>query len=173
MAETILPRSVVFFDAGSTNLAIAEALPEALSLTAVTNSPAIAQCLMEKPEVETILIGGTVNRMVGGTVGAQAIMALQDMAPDLCLIGTCGLGEGGELSVYDQEDAAFKRTAVRRSRQVAVAVTAEKNWPECPFTIARAGQYHRLVVEAHIEPSRLSAIRESGCEIVTAMPQKS
>src|SRR6478735_8994127 len=41
--------SMVFFDAGSTNLAIATALPMDLPLTAATNAPAIAAALMEKP----------------------------------------------------------------------------------------------------------------------------
>ena len=53
----IKPGMTVFFDAGSTNLAIARALPNDLELTAVTNTPLIAAALMEKPLVELIVIG--------------------------------------------------------------------------------------------------------------------
>jgi DeoR/GlpR family transcriptional regulator of sugar metabolism len=45
----LTPGMTVFFDASSTNLAIARALPAGLELTAVTNTPLIAAVLMEKP----------------------------------------------------------------------------------------------------------------------------
>jgi DeoR/GlpR family transcriptional regulator of sugar metabolism len=41
-ANLVEPGNVVFIDAGSTNVAIAEALPDQMPITLVTNSPAVA-----------------------------------------------------------------------------------------------------------------------------------
>jgi DeoR/GlpR family transcriptional regulator of sugar metabolism len=164
----IMPRTVVFFDAGSTHLAIAEALPDDLALTAVTNAPAIAMALAEKPEVETILIGGLMDRVAGGAVGARAIEALSGMRFDLCLIGTCGIDAQGGLSAFGYEDAALKQFAITRSSRVLVAATTEKFSVSAPYAVARAAQYHCLVVEEDADPVRLQIIREEGCEIIVA-----
>lgn len=48
LIQFITPEQVVFIDAGSTNLAIAQALPAELKLTVVTNAPAIAAVLAER-----------------------------------------------------------------------------------------------------------------------------
>src|SRR5450830_1822180 len=56
-ATLIAPGSLVFIDAGSTNLGIAAALPD-VPLTVVTNAPAIAAVLVDRPQLELIVIGG-------------------------------------------------------------------------------------------------------------------
>lgn len=169
LARTLLSsmqaRSVVFLDAGSTNLALAELIPDAFELTIITNAAAIALALAEKPSVETILIGGKFDRMVGGAVGAEAVEQLRHFTPDLCVIGTCGFSRSGILSVYGHEDAAFKRAAVSQAKETAVAVTTEKIGVSAPFQIAEPGQYHRLIVEEGLDADSLFAARQHGCQI--------
>jgi DeoR/GlpR family transcriptional regulator of sugar metabolism len=168
-ASTLIPpRCTVYFDAGSTNLAIAEAVHEDLVVTAVTNSPAIALVLTEKPLVEVILIGGSLDRVVGGAVGARAIEAMSVIRPDICFVGTCGIDVDGGLSAFRLEDAAFKQYIAARSRRVIVAATREKFDAAAPYAVAAAGQYHCLVTEPGVDPHRLAPLREAGCEIIEA-----
>jgi DeoR/GlpR family transcriptional regulator of sugar metabolism len=169
MATTLIPqRCTVYFDAGSTNLAIAEALHEDRVVTAATNSPAISLVLAEKPLVEVILIGGSLDRIVGGVVGAQAIEAMSAIRPDICFVGTCGIDAEGGLSAFRLEDAAFKRFVCGRSRKVIVAATREKFDAAAPYAVAAAGQYHCLVTEPGVDPDRFAPLREAGCEIIEA-----
>ena len=72
-ARLVKSGSCVFIDTGSTNLAMAEALPAELALTVVTNSPAIAAVLAERENINLILIGGTINRNTGAALGAQSL----------------------------------------------------------------------------------------------------
>lgn len=168
-AVSLIPaQCLVYFDAGSTNLAIAEALPEDLAVAAATNSPAIALALQEKPLVEVILIGGSLDRVAGGSVGARAIEAMAQIRPDLCFIGTCGIDPDGALSAFGLEDAAFKQFVAARSRKVAVAATREKFEVSAPYAVAAADQYHCLLTEPDVDPVRLRPVRDAGCEIILA-----
>jgi DeoR/GlpR family transcriptional regulator of sugar metabolism len=166
VVELIPRKAVVFFDAGSTNLAVAEALPDNYPLTVLTNAPTIAVALHDRVDIETILIGGRIDRIAGGAVGAKAIEALSTIHPDICLIGTCGVGAKGELSAFGFEDAAFKSYALSRSRHVIVAATAEKFSVVAPYSVAAVEQYHCLVAERDADAERLQIIRESGCNVV-------
>src|ERR1700678_3302575 len=55
----------LLIDAGSTNGAIADALPDRLGLTVVTTAPDIAQRLMDRQGVEILMIGGRIAHGAG------------------------------------------------------------------------------------------------------------
>lgn len=61
-AQLVKPGGCIFIDTGTTNLAMAEALPGELALTVVTNSPEIAAVLLKKPLYEVVMLGGLVQR---------------------------------------------------------------------------------------------------------------
>ena len=57
-ARLVKPGGTIFIDTGTTNLAMAEALPAELALTVVTNSPEIAAVLVKKPLYDVVMLGG-------------------------------------------------------------------------------------------------------------------
>ncbi|HTO33033.1 MAG TPA: DeoR/GlpR family DNA-binding transcription regulator [Pararhizobium sp.] len=158
----------VFFDASSTNLAIAKAIPAGMRLTAVTNTPLIAAALMDNPEIGIILIGGRIDRQVGGSVGSGAQREMAALRPDLCILGACGIDADAGITAFDYEDAAFKRLAVQQSAAVLVAATADKIGTSAPHAVVPAKACTTLVVEDEISAIALSVFREMGIDVVTA-----
>jgi DeoR/GlpR family transcriptional regulator of sugar metabolism len=79
-ATLIKAGGCIFIDTGTTNLALAKALPADLSITVVTNSPAIAAELLRHPLCEVIMTGGQIQRASGGTVGATAANQIQGLS---------------------------------------------------------------------------------------------
>ncbi len=154
----------IFFDASSTNLAIAQALPGEIKLTAVTNTPVIAAALMEKAAIEIIMIGGKIDRQVGASVGAVAQREMATLRPDLCILGACGIDAGAGITAFEYEDAAFKRLAVQQSAEVLVAVTADKIGTSAPHAVIPAQQCTTLVVESG---ASTSAFKDMGIRIIT------
>jgi DeoR/GlpR family transcriptional regulator of sugar metabolism len=147
----------VFFDASSTNLAIAQALPADLELTAVTNTPLIAGALMEKPGASIILIGGKVDRRVGAAIGAKAQRDVEVLRPDLCLLGVCGVDVKAGLTAVEYEDAEFKRLVARNSAAVLAAVTNDKLGTSAPHAVIATHECTTLIVE-HDAPFDTTAI---------------
>ncbi|MBB3316329.1 DeoR/GlpR family transcriptional regulator of sugar metabolism [Rhizobium sp. BK181] len=160
--------SMVFFDAGSTNLAIATALPMDLPLTAATNAPAIAAALMEKPAVNVILIGGLIDRQVGGALGAKAMRDMEALSPDLCILGACGIDLVAGVTTFGFEDAEFKRFAASRSKNVLVAATSDKFGTAAPHSVLPVAQCECLVVERDADQEMLARYRDNGCRTIVA-----
>jgi DeoR/GlpR family transcriptional regulator of sugar metabolism len=70
-ARLVKPGGTIFIDTGTTNLAMAEALPAELALTVVTNSPEIAAVLVKKPLYDVVMLGGQVQRASGAALGPR------------------------------------------------------------------------------------------------------
>lgn len=164
-AQLVDAGQVVFIDAGSTNLAIARALPAELELTIVTNAPAIAEALAAQPHKQLILIGGLINARSGGTLGTMALAQLQLFRLDLCFLGACALDAESGLSCFDAEDAAFKRELVAASASVVVALTTEKLGTAAPYRVCALSALDTLVVEAEAPAAALHPFATLGIRI--------
>jgi DeoR/GlpR family transcriptional regulator of sugar metabolism len=158
----------VFLDAGSTNLAIARAIAPDISATIVTNTPLIASALMEKPDLDLILIGGTLDRAVGAAVGARAQRDAGLIRPDLCILGTCGADAEAGLTAIHFEDAEFKRLIATKSRAVLAAVTSDKLGTAAPHAVIGIDAVSTLVLEADAPEAHVAAITARGAGVVLA-----
>ncbi|MCU5772125.1 DeoR/GlpR family DNA-binding transcription regulator [Erwiniaceae bacterium BAC15a-03b] len=147
----------VFIDAGSTNLALARALPEHLQLTVVTNSPLIAVELMRYPHYEVIMLGGRVQPQTGGSLGVTPQSQLSDIWFDQCFLGGCAMDAEAGVTVFDFTDAEFKRTVVARSNEIIIALTAEKIPGIARYSVAQCADIAIMVVDKGIAAEKLTA----------------
>ncbi|MEY9328972.1 DeoR/GlpR family transcriptional regulator of sugar metabolism [Sinorhizobium fredii] len=161
----------VFLDAGSTNLAIAQAIAPDLSATIVTNTPLIATALMEKPGLDLILIGGPLDRAVGAAIGARAQRDAELLRPDLCLLGSCGADAEAGLTAFHFEDAEFKRLIASRSRSVLAAITSDKLGTAAPHAVIDIDAASTLVLEANAPEAQIAAFTAQGARVVLAREQ--
>ena len=158
LIKLITPGQVVFIDAGSTNLAIAQALPTDLKLTIITNAPAIAAVLAERENINLVLLGGTINRTTGAALGAQTLRDVANIRPDLYILGVCALDAELGLTAFDLEDAEFKRLVVSQAKSVITAVTTDKLETSAPFRITGTERLSALIVEADADATLLKSI---------------
>lgn len=158
----------VFIDAGSTNLAIARALPPGLRLTVITNAPNVASALIDRREIEVILLGGKLDHRTGAVIGARAIADAAHFRPDIAVLGSCGFDAAAGISAEDFEEAEFKRAIAQRSRAVLAAITNDKLGKPAPFRVAPVGTRDHLVLEHDAGAAHLRAIRKSGVDVIVA-----
>ncbi len=169
----IRPGMTVFFDAGSTNLAIAQALAPHLDICAITNAPLIATALLQQQIAHITVIGGQIDHHVGGTLGARAIRDLDRLCPDLCILGACGIDAVAGISAFSAEDAAFKEAAADCSKSILVAVTADKLGTAAPFRVMASHRCNDVITEDNADPSILEALAGLGIRILLAQaPQQ-
>ena len=148
IAGAMQPHEVLFLDAGSTNLAVARALPPDLHITVVTNMPAIAAALASLAGIDLVMIGGRVDPRCGAALGSRARRDLDGIRIDLVLLGACAVDAAAGLAAFDLEDAEFKRAAAQAGAMLVTTTTNEKLGTSAPFSVIPACRVTHLVVEA-------------------------
>lgn len=164
-ASIVRPRQIILLDAGSTNAAIAAALPDNADLTVLTNSPDACMRLLNRPGFTVILIGGRIAQGAAGSLGATALLQIQQVRADLCFLGACAFDPDEGVAAFDAEDAELKRAMVSASGRIAIALTSEKLMTGAPFAVAPASAVDYLFVEAGVARARLARL-EAVCDNV-------
>lgn len=168
-AATLLkPGGCIFIDTGTTNLALAKALPADLNVTVVTNSPAIAAELLRHPLCEVIMTGGQIQRVSGGAVGATAVGQIQGVIFDQAFIGGCAMDPEMGLTGFDFADCEFKKAVIAQSNQTLVAMTTDKLPGVARFVVAASRDIDVLVVEKGMEKDIVEAFAAQDVRIVCA-----
>ena len=163
--------STVFIDAGSTNIAIAQAIPASLSLTVITNAPLVAAALMDKAGVDVVTIGGRLDQKSGAVLGSKAMQEVSGFKPDLCVLGSCGLDVENGVTASFFEEAEFKRNIALRSGAVVAAVTNEKLGVPAPFAVIALADCSNVVVEHDADPVLAEVIAARGVTVERAKRQ--
>lgn len=159
---------VVFLDAGTTALAVADAVPAGLSLTVVTNSPEAGLALARRPRVEVILLGGILSPGPRATVGGAVVEALARIRADLCILGVCALHPEIGLTVTDLEESHVKRAMIAGATDVVAVTTAAKLGSTGHYVVAPVGELTHLVTDADPGAPELAALRDRGITVVHA-----
>jgi DeoR/GlpR family transcriptional regulator of sugar metabolism len=141
------PGQSLFIDGGSTNAALARAIPRDLELTIATNSLGVASALSDHPSVELIVLGGRFVRGLGTCVGADTLAAIAQLGADLFFLGSCGLDAARGVTAFDPAEAEVKRAMARNSAGIVVAVTDDKLATAAPYRVAGTEAIRHLVVE--------------------------
>ncbi len=170
-AVSIVQRGqIILLDAGTTNVAIATALPENAGLTVVTNSPEACARMLDRAGIDVILIGGRINRHVGGSTGSTALLQIQQIRADLCFLGACALDPLEGIAAFNDEDAELKRAMIKASGQIAIAMTTEKLMTSAPFIVGPASCIDQLIVESRLPAAALNALKNACDAVMVAKP---
>lgn len=167
-AALVKPDTCIFIDSGTTNLAIARALPADIRITAVTNSPEIAVELMTRPQSEVILLGGQIHQATGGCVGSGAVAQIQAMLFEQVFIGGCAMDPDVGLTGFDFADCEFKKAVLKQSNQTVVALTADKLPGVARYVVARPQDLDVIIVEANTSDVLRSALQAQQITVISA-----
>lgn len=170
---TIEPGEFLFLDSSSTNLALAQCLPEAYALTVATNSVDIAAALLRRQDVHLIMVGGAVDPLVGGCIDASAVLAVGQMNIQRCFLGTCGVLVDAGICTVDAADAAFKRALRAASQRCVAMATNDKLGLLLPHRVTPVREIDHFVVEHDADFAFLKALAKQGTQVLKAQaPQQ-
>lgn len=164
-AALVKPGQTLFIDAGSTNTAIAAALPRGIDLTILTNAPAVAMALSDHPRARVVLLGGLLDLKIGAALGGTTLEAIRQINADLFFLGSCGVDATHGISAFDPAEAEVKRAMVDQSSQVVVAATLDKLGTAAPFKVAEVAVIAHLVLPSAADPVQLARFRANGVAV--------
>jgi len=164
-AELVGEGHILFIDAGSTNTALAKALPDHRDLTVVTNAPDVATAVLGRPGFEVILLGGRLDPHIGGAIGSRTVRQAQDIRADLCFPGVCAIDPQRGLWTIDEEETVFKQAIIEASGETVAIATPDKLVASATHhTVPITGIAH-LVVAPDTDPAMVARYRAAGVAV--------
>lgn len=167
-AAMVKPGETVLLDAGTTTYEIALRLKDIRPLTVVTNSLATAGALMENPDIEVVLVGGSVQHRRKATLGPLAVTFLQPFHFDRAFVAVNGVHAGAGLTVVDFDAAEVKRQMIRHSREAVVVADAGKLGRVAFASVCQLAEVRMLVTDPTADEAVLAGIRETGLDVRVA-----
>jgi len=158
--QALQPGMVVFFDAGTTVYAIAEALAArpVPRLTAVTNSLPVAELLARVDGMEVNLVGGQYLARQSVLFGDAARRGLRLWRFDYAFIGAEGMTAAGLWNT--QHDIVwFQRTAAQRAHRAVFCLDRSKLGLVAPEFLSPWAKVDRLLTDVTAAELRGAGIR--------------
>jgi DeoR/GlpR family transcriptional regulator of sugar metabolism len=165
-AKLVRSGQVVILDGGTTTLQVAKHLPLDLAVTVVTNSPPIALALAEHPQIETIMLGGKLDRQALVNVGVTAIDTLRSIRADICMLGVCSLHPEIGISVANLDEAHVKRAMIASAAETIGLATEAKLDTASNYVVGTIDALAYLVTAPSVDRARLSTYAALGITIV-------
>jgi DeoR family fructose operon transcriptional repressor len=116
----------IILDAGTTTARLLSLIPTNYELTIITNSVEHALAAADKPNINTLLVGGRVRSRTLACVDQWAIDSLNGVYADVAIIGTNGISLDRGLTTPDPAEATVKRAMLNSSRRKVVLADHSK-----------------------------------------------
>lgn len=116
----------VIVDAGTTTGRLLSLIPNDYELTIITNSVQHALATVNRPNLNTLLVGGRVRSKTLACVDQWAVEALAGVYADVAIMGTNGISLERGLTTPDPAEANVKRTMLNSARRKVVLADHSK-----------------------------------------------
>ena len=163
--KLIQPHSSVFLDASTSNLVLAQNLPD-INLNVFTTGPSIALelCRLHNPVVT--LCCGTMNRKNLAVSGQNTLEMLEKINIDLAFIGVSGCSEEAGFTCGTEGDMRVKNMVIQKARTSVLMCGKEKFSYLMPYTFARLSDADYLITDGDLPDSFLEAARKAELTIL-------
>lgn len=131
--QLLEPGSAVFLDAGTSCMALAQAMPD-MDLNVFTTGPNIALEL-GKLSIPTIhMCGGTLNRFNQAVSGQSTLQMLSGINIALAFIGVSGYTDKGGFTCGKEDEMLVKKLMIERAGKKAILMDSSKHGKILPYT---------------------------------------
>ena len=157
----------LILDGGSTVEAFGQGLRHRRHMVVTSNLPLIP-VLAAAPEIEVLLLGGTVRPISMATTGPLAEQGLRRITADRCFLGADGVVAGRGLCEATLEQVALKALMAAQATELFVLADASKlGRASQPFwtTLDRPWT---LITDAGADPAQCALFERSGATVIRA-----
>ncbi|QCC46994.1 HTH-type transcriptional regulator GlpR [Halobellus limi] len=168
--EEITEGQVVFFDAGTTTMQVAQNAPKDGSMLAVTNSPRLAVEL-GKEDNDVKLTGGTLRQRTRSLVGPTAESFLERTNFDLLFLGANAVDVETGLTTPNEEEARVKELMVQRASRVVLVADATKIGERSFVTFADLSDVDLFVTAGEIDDETRERFEAEDVTVVVTTPE--
>jgi DeoR family transcriptional regulator of aga operon len=171
-ARLVSSGDCVYLDAGSTALAVADALlgrRELHDVIVVTSALALALALEPAiPRFEVIVTGGTLRPLQHSLVNPFAAPMIASLRFDLAFIGCNGIHPQHGVTNVNLPEAEVKTLAMRAARRGVLIADGAKLGRSDVAVVGAVGDFETLVTAGPAPDGAIDSLRATGIEVLVA-----
>ena len=157
---------LILMGGGTTIREFIKMIPADLKATFITVNPLTAVELLDKPNLEIIMIGGQISRYSQMSVGGEVYQRLSELRVDLCIMGTNAIDAKEGLTDSDWETVQAKKAMIRTASKVAILAISEKMNSVMRMKVADLGQIDYLITELPADSAQLAPYRSEKTKVL-------
>ena len=166
--KLIKPGSFVFFDAGTTPLAMIEHIPDNLEFTAITTGLMTAVALCGKPNISVIIIGGNVHHTSYSSVNYLSVEMIKKFNADMAFISTKAFSLPEGTSEAQMPLIEIERSIVSVSKKVVLVADHSKFETKSLCLSIPIHSIHTVITDKLTSAAILEELVKMGKEVIVA-----
>jgi DeoR family transcriptional regulator, fructose operon transcriptional repressor len=157
---------LVLIGGGTTIHELINIIPDNFKATFVTANPFTSIQLLEKPNLETIILGGRISNYSQTVIGGDAFLKLAEIKADLSIMGTNAIDVEAGVTDLEWDSVEIKKAIFRSSKKVAILAISEKLNTKMNLRVCGINEIDYLITELDPKEAELKAYQESGIQIL-------
>jgi DeoR family fructose operon transcriptional repressor len=170
--KLIQPNETILMDGGSTTRAVARLLGD-FPITVITNDIVIANLLLNKSNIQLMVLGGTKINNSSSLMGGQATETLKRLRVNRLLFGTTGVSVEHGLTVLNSIHADWKKQIINSAENVTLLADSSKFEKVALIQYAAMDQVNEIVTDSKLLNEVRTKIDSHNIKIHIARDQSS
>ena len=152
--------STVFFDAGTSCMALAQALPD-IELNIFTTAPNIAVELSHLVNPTIHMCGGTLNRANQAVSGASTLAMLGHINIATAFIGVSGYTQDGGFTCGKEDEMQVKRLIMKKAARKVILMDSSKCGKIFPYMFGEMEDVDYIISDGNLPEEFLKLAEEA------------
>jgi DeoR family transcriptional regulator of aga operon len=165
VAKLIENDQSIILDSGTTTEEVAKSLNQHKNLVVMTNGLNVAQALLNAPDVEVLMTGGTLRKKSLSFHGRQAEDHLQQYHFNKLILGVDGFEMKIGITTHFELEAHLNRVMCQVADEIIIVTDSSKFNLKGVHKIIATKNIHQLVTDSGIPEDIYNELQESGVKI--------
>ena len=167
-ARFVEPGTTIFLSGGTTTEHVVSNLATNARITVVTNAVNIAHALSRRPDLEALVLGGSLRHSELTLLGSMPEQTIREFRIDQALYGCFGIDPEDGLSGASLVETAMDRAVFAAVGRVTILADHSKFSQHGPVRLAKVSRITTLVTDHSAPEEGVRRLKEQGMEVVLA-----
>ena len=158
----------IILESGTTTLEIARQIKHKVGVQVITNGVNIASELLDAPDVQTFIMGGTVRGHSATIIGRSTEDMLDQLSADKLFFGGAGCDPEVGVSGTNLEETVIDRAMLRISREIILVADSSKFTKRSMSRIVPFSEIDIVITDTGLREDIREKLLAMGCNLMLA-----
>lgn len=169
-ASFVRERDIIYIDSGTTTMNIVDYLSHLSTVTVITNSLQVINKSMSYPNINLLVLPGSLKRDTASLVGSSCVEYLEDYNIVRAFMACTGISAKAGICNASTDEYNIKKAALKKSQKHYLLADSSKFGKVSLMTYGDVEQFDYILTEQMPEEDFCSYCREHDCTIQVAQP---